>query len=97
MQLNFVLLEDEKGTVAGWKFYIRPHGKLILDTLFVHLKNPPHTVKFDGLSENVVSIAKMSQTIECIIKSSQIRMTEHEQCCVLPNFSMTDYASQGNT
>jgi len=25
---------------------------------FVHLKNPPHTVKFDGLPENVVPIAK---------------------------------------
>jgi len=51
-------------------------------------------VKFDGLPEN---IAKMSQTIECTMKSDQIRMVEREQCCVLPNFSMTDYASQGKT
>ena len=86
-----------QGTVADWQSYIGPHGKLVLDTLFVHLKNPPHTVKFDGLPENVVPIAKMSQTIECTIKSDQIRMVECEQCCVLPNFSMTDYASQGKT
>jgi len=54
-------------------------------------------VKFDGLPENVVPIAKMSQTIEYTMKSDLIRMVEHEQCCVLPNFSMTDYGSQGKT
>jgi len=54
-------------------------------------------VKFDGLPENVVPIAKMSQTIECTMKSDQIRKVDHEQCCVLPNFSMTDYGSQGKT
>src|ERR1700728_5186861 len=31
------------------------------------------------------------------MKSDQIRKVEREQCCVLPNFSMTDYASQGKT
>jgi hypothetical protein len=54
-------------------------------------------VKFDGLPENVVPIAKMSQTIECIMKSDQIKKIDREQCCVLPNFSMTDYGSQGKT
>ena len=74
-----------------------PHGKLVLDTLFVQLTSPPHVVKLDGLPENVVPIAKMSQTIECTMKSDQIRKVECEQCCVLPNFSMTDYGSQGKT
>ena len=54
-------------------------------------------VMFDGLPENVVPIAKMFQTIECIMKSDLIRKVECEQCGVLPNFSMTDYASQGKT
>jgi hypothetical protein len=44
-----------------------------------------------------VPIAKMSQAIKCTMKSDQIRKVEHEQCCVLPNFSMTGYASQGKT
>src|SRR6202790_845942 len=74
-----------------------PHGKLVLDTLFVQLTNPPHTVKLDGLPENVVPIAKMSQTIECSMKSDTIKKIEREQCCVLPNFSVTYYASQGKT
>jgi hypothetical protein len=29
------------------------------------------------------------------MKSDLIRKVEREQCCVLPNFSMTDHASQG--
>ena len=77
--------------------YVGPHGRFVLDTLFVCLKNPPHMVKFDGLPENVVLIAKMSQTFECTMKSDQIRKVECEQCCVLPNFSVIDYASQGKT
>jgi hypothetical protein len=76
---------------------VGPHGKLVLDTLFIRLTNPPHMVNFAGLPENVVPIPKMSQTIECTMKSDQIRKVEREQCCVLPNFSMTDYASQGKT
>jgi len=39
----------------------------------------------------------MSQTIECNMKSDTIKKVEREQCCVLPNFSMTDYSSQGKT
>ena len=47
MQQNYALLKVKK----GWQSYVGPHGKLVLDTLFVHLKNPPHMVKFDGLPE----------------------------------------------
>ena len=61
------------------------------------MKSPPHTVNIDGLPENVVPIVKMSQTIHCTMKSDLIRKVDREQCCVLPNFSMTDYASQGKT
>ena len=52
-------------------------------------------VNFTGLPENVVPIPKMSQTIEHTMKSDQIRKVGGEKCCVLPNFSMTDYACQG--
>ena len=76
------ITKGQEGTVAGWQSYVGPHGKLVLDTLFVQLKKPPCVVKFDGLPENVVPIAKMSQTIECTMKSNQIRKIEREQCCV---------------
>ena len=91
------ITKGQEGTVAGWQSYVGPHGKFVLDTLFVQLTNPPHTVNFVGLPENEVPIPKMSQTIECTMKSDEIRKIEREQCCVLPNFSMTDYASQGKT
>jgi hypothetical protein len=91
------ITKGQEGTVAGWQSYIGSHSKLVLDTLFVRLTNPPRVVKLDGLPENVVPIAKMSQMIECTMKSDQIRKSECEQCCVLPNFAMTDYASQGKT
>ena len=63
-----------KGTVAGWQSYVGPHGKLVLNTLFVRLTKPPCVVRFDGLLENVVPIAKMSQTIECTMKSDRLNV-----------------------
>ena len=57
------ITKGQQGTVAGWQSYVGPHGELVLDTLFVRLTNPPHVVKLDGLPENVVPIAKMSQMI----------------------------------
>jgi hypothetical protein len=68
------ITKGQDGTVAGWESYVGSHGKLVLDTLFVQLKNPPHMVKFDGLPENLIPISKMSQTIKCTIKSDVIRM-----------------------
>jgi len=65
------ITKGQEGTVAGWQCYVDPHRKLVLDTLFVQLANTPHMVKFDGLPENVVPIPKMSQTIECTMKSDQ--------------------------
>ena len=96
-ETELCITKGQEGTVAGWKSYVGPHGKLVLDTLSVHLKIPPHMVKIDELLENILPIAKMSQTIECTMKSDLTRKVEHEQCCVLPNFSMTDNASQGRT
>ena len=58
------ITKRQEGTVAGWQSYVGPHEKLVLDTLFVRSTNPPHTVNFAGLPENVVPIPKMSQTIE---------------------------------
>ena len=67
------ITKGQEGTVAGWQSYVGPHGKLVLDTLFVRLTNPPHVINIVGLPENVVPIPKMSQTIECTIKSDQIK------------------------
>jgi hypothetical protein len=98
MQLKYVhITKGQEGTIAGWQAYMGSHGKLVLAIPFVQLINPPHVVNFDGHPANVVPIAKMSQTVECVMKSDQIKKIQCEQCCVIPNFSMTDYGSQGKT
>jgi hypothetical protein len=80
------ITKGQEGTVAGWQSYVGPHGKLVLDTLFVQLKNPPCMVKFDGLPENVVPITKMSQSIPCTMKSDLIRMVELSNVVYFPIF-----------
>ncbi|KDQ49081.1 hypothetical protein JAAARDRAFT_109642, partial [Jaapia argillacea MUCL 33604] len=69
-----------------------PNGQKILKTLFVKLKNPPKTIKLNGLPENVVPIARQKKTMD----DSQVAIVRH-QIPILPNFGMTDYCSQGRT
>jgi hypothetical protein len=69
----------------------------VLDTLFVKLDKPAKSVKIDGLPENVVPIVKSLKTVKCIFPSDLAEHVERSQVWVLPNFSMTDYASQGKT
>jgi len=69
----------------------------VLDTLFVKLDKPAKSVMIDGLSENVVPIVKSLETVKCVFPSDLAEYAERSQVWVLPNFSMTDYASQGKT
>ena len=52
-------------------------------------------MKIDGLPENVVPITRGSKNIECIFSSDLKEYLHRSQVWVLPNFSMTDYTSQG--
>ena len=69
----------------------------MLDTLFVKLDKPAKSVKIDGLPENVVPIVKSVKTVKCVFPSDLAEYVNRSQVWVLPNFSMTDYASQGKT
>jgi hypothetical protein len=68
-----------------------------LDTLFVQLKDPLLDVKLDGLSLNVISLTKNSITTTCHLPDDSSISMSRLQPDVLPNFSMTDYTSQGKT
>jgi hypothetical protein len=83
--------------IAGWTSHNGVHGKEVLDTLFVKLEKPAKSVNIDGLPENVVPIAKSVKTVKCVFPSDLAEYVERSQVWVLPNFSMTDYASQGKT
>ena len=69
----------------------------MLDTLFVKLDKPAKSVKIDGLPNNVVPIVKSVKTVKCVFSSDLAEYVERSQVWVVPNFSMTDYASQDKT
>ena len=89
-----------EATVVGWKKkYLKHHTEdvSVLDVLFVKLTNPPRTIRLNGLPENVVPLTPTSSTIECQLPNGDKISVCREQIDVLPNFAMTDYASQGRT
>ena len=73
------------------------YNQLMLDTLFVKLVKPPHEVNIPGLPSNTVPIPYTIKDIICILPSDQTIQLHQKQIHILPNFAMTDYASQGKT
>jgi hypothetical protein len=65
--------------------------------LFIELIAPPKTIKIKGLPLNVVALPKSSKKIWCTLPDNRSIQISCEQVLVLPNFAMTDYASQGKT
>ncbi|KZT23610.1 hypothetical protein NEOLEDRAFT_1069101 [Neolentinus lepideus HHB14362 ss-1] len=72
-------------------------GTPILATLFVELINPPRPVQLRDLPLNVVPLTRHTVNIECKMPNDKIELVTWQQIPVLPNFAMTDYASQGRT
>jgi ATP-dependent exoDNAse (exonuclease V), alpha subunit - helicase superfamily I member len=91
------ITNGQEGFVVGWQSCRGPHGKLVLDTLFIRLDNPPQSIKLDGLVENVVPIVKVTQTITCKFLNDLTESVERQQVLVQPNFAMTAHAAQGKT
>lgn len=91
------ITNGQEGTVAGWSDRIGPHGKPILDVLFVRLKNPPQRIQIADLPVGVVPIIRTNTPTLFTAPSGHSFRICREQVQVLPNFAMTDYASQGKT
>jgi hypothetical protein len=91
------MTKGQEGTVAGWCSAVGPQGQQILDVLFVKLINPPSPVQFEGLPENVVPLTSSSHPASCFLVDDTVIRITRSQIMVLPNFGMTDYASQGKT
>lgn len=47
-----------EATVAGWQSILGTDHQMVLDTLFIKLKNPPKCIKLYGLPENVVPMTR---------------------------------------
>ena len=91
------ITKGQEGTVYAWQSGIGSRGQQVLDTLFVQLTNPPQNVKLDGLPENVVPIVPVSNSVECYLPDDSSILISRTQVEVIPNFAMTDFASQGKT
>lgn len=94
---EYCITNGSEATVAGWQFILGPDHQIVLDTLFVKLKNPPQCIKLDGLPGNVVLLTRHSTSIMCSLPNDDEISISREQILVLPNFAMIDYASQGRT
>src|SRR6202046_5333502 len=91
------ITKGQEGFIAGWTSHNGVRGKEVLDTLFVKLDKPAKSVKIDGLPNNVVPIVKSVKTVKCVFSSDLAEYVERSQVWVVPNFSMTEYASQDKT
>ncbi|KAK6980534.1 hypothetical protein R3P38DRAFT_2747018 [Favolaschia claudopus] len=69
----------------------------MLDVLFVQLTNPPKDIALPGLPPNVVALPRATKAMWCTLPDDMTVQISREQVLVLPNFAMTDYASQGKT
>lgn len=86
-----------EGFVRDWKESISHEGRPILEVVFVELKNPPTSVKLDGLPLNVVPICRVKTQILVKFPDDTVLSINRDQVPLLPNFAITDYASQGRT
>ena len=50
------MTRGQEGFVHGWQSKRGSNGQLVLDILFVRLKDPPTHVEVSGLPENVVPV-----------------------------------------
>ncbi|KAF8218661.1 hypothetical protein L208DRAFT_1348804, partial [Tricholoma matsutake] len=91
------ITKGQEGHVAGWQSSIGPQGQIVLDTLFVQLDCPAKMIKLEGLPENLVPLTRISKSLVCVTPSDAALKISCSQVPVLPNFAITDYASQGKT
>lgn len=91
------MTRGQEGFVYGWQSKKGSRGQLVLDTLFVKLKDPPTNIRLHGLPENVVPIYPTTTNLQITLPNDERYYITRSQVEVLVNFAMTDFASQGKT
>ena len=91
------ITKGQEAVVHAWDCHKTADGRDVLDTLFVELSNPPVPIKLDDLPLNVIPLTRSSVTTCCRLQDDSSLTVSRSQVEVLPNFAMTDYASQGKT
>ncbi|PBK79781.1 hypothetical protein ARMGADRAFT_1049115 [Armillaria gallica] len=95
--IELCITKGQEATIYAWQSTVGNKGQRALDTLFVKLVNPLADVQMDGLPLNVVPLTSSTVGIKVNLPSRQSINITREQVQVLPNFAMTNYASQGKT
>ena len=90
------ITKGQEGFIYGWQSRTI-NGVNMLDSLFIQLSDPPTPVQLDGLPLNVVPLAKNSVATTCNLPDDSSLEISRSQPDILPNFTMTDFASQGKT
>ncbi|KAJ3551910.1 hypothetical protein NM688_g4438 [Phlebia brevispora] len=83
--------------VVGWNEDENTYGDKYLNTLFVRLVKPTHRIHLKGLPENVIPVVASTIRIDCRMPHGKSVPVVRRQVEVLPDFSMTDFNSQGHT
>jgi hypothetical protein len=91
------ITNGQEATVVGWQSTVGQLNQQMLDVLFVKLKSPPKMIQIEGLPENVVPLTRSTVFITCKLPDGTAISISRSQVEVLPNFAMTDFASQGKT
>ena len=91
------ITNGQEAIVVGWQSTVGQLNQQMLDVLFVKLKSPPKTVQIEGLPENVVPLTRSTVSITCKLPDGSQVSISRSQVEILPNFAMTDFASQGKT
>ncbi|PBK85069.1 hypothetical protein ARMGADRAFT_942496 [Armillaria gallica] len=91
------ITKGQEDIIYAWQSSQGARGQHVLDTLFVLLLNPSLPVQFNGLPLNVVLLVPTKTRVSVNLPGNKCTVITREQVEVLPNFAMTDYASQGKT
>jgi hypothetical protein len=91
------MTRGQEGYVHGWQSRTGKKNQLVLDTLFIKLKNPPSEVQFEGLPLNVVPIYPTTNNVYASLPNDDRILITRTQVEVLVNFAMSDFGSQGKT
>ena len=91
------ITKGQEAYVVGWDAVDGPNGENVLETLYLKLKDPPKDIQIPNLARNVIPMSKTSKKIKCSLSNDHEITIVRQQINVLPNFSMTDYGSQGKS
>ena len=89
------MTQGQEGFVQGWQLKKGVNGQVVLDTLFIKLKDPPIRVQVPGLPENVIPVYPTTNNTTVSLPNDEKYLITRTQVEVLVNFAMTNFSSQG--